>query len=133
VVGGVVGLLLIIGIIYILLRRNRHMPDQDQGQEAVDVPRTTQSPDKEIEPTSSPVKPDSTSAALFKRPVHGRAELDSKENEPVVNVVQADSTLLTEVHGEGRHGLHLEELDANGRYTGELHGDGRHSTGAELP
>jgi hypothetical protein len=125
--------LLIIGIIYILLRRNRLMPDQGQRQEVIDVPRTIQSPEKENVPTSSPVKPDSASAALFKRPVQGRAELDSKENEPIVNVVQADSTKLTEVHGEGRHGVHPEELDANGRYTGELHGDGRHFTGAELP
>jgi hypothetical protein len=125
--------LLIIGIIYILLRRNRHMPDQGQGQKAVDVPRTIQNPEKENTPTSSEVKPDSASAALFKRPLHGSEELDSKENEPIVNVVQAGSTQLTEVHGEGRHGLHPEELGANGRYTGELHGDGRHFTGAELP
>jgi hypothetical protein len=133
VVGGVVGLLLIIGIIYILLRRNRYKPGQVQGTEAVGVPRTSQAPEKEAAPTSSPIKADSASAALFKRPIHGRAELDSNGNEPIMNVVQADSTQLTEVHGEGRHGLRPEELDANGRYTGELHGDGRHFTGAELP
>jgi hypothetical protein len=131
----VVGLLLIIGIIYILLRRDRNNPTQSQGTEAVDVPQTSQAPEKETVPTISPVKPDvnSPSAAPFKRPIHGRAELDSKRNEPIVNAVQADSTQLSEVHGEGRYGLHAEELDASGRYTGELHGDGRHFTGAELP
>ena len=133
VVGGVVGLLLLIGIIYILLRRNRHKSGQGQGQEAAVIPQTTQGPEKEITPTFSPVKPESASAALFKSPVHGRAEPDGKENEPIVNVMQADSTQLTEVHGEGRNELRPEELDANGRYTGELHGDGRNFTGAELP
>lgn len=69
-----------------------------------------------------------THAAVFKKPAGGRAELGDKEDETIVNVAPA----VVEVHGDGRHGLRPDELDAEGRYIGELHGDGRHFSGSEL-
>jgi hypothetical protein len=127
----VLGLLLILGIIYIFLRRTRQSPEQAQEVTAI-LPSVHQQPEKLIVPIVSPVKSDSSPTAAFKRLVQGRPELDSTESKPE-NVAQADSTQLTEVQGEGRDGLRPEELDANGQYVGDLHGDGRHSTGAELP
>lgn len=63
----------------------------------------------------------------------GRAELDDKGIDPIVNVKPTDPTRSVEIQGEGRHGLRPEELDASGRYIGELHGDGRHINSSELP
>lgn len=87
------------------------------------------SPVSPVPLVSTDVKPVAAS-----KPRPGRAELDSKDGGPTVNVAQTDSTKPPELYGNARHGLRPKELDASGRYVGELHGDGRHATGGvELP
>jgi hypothetical protein len=142
---------LVIGGIFFYLRSQRKKAGQslNQGQnpEAAAANPTEQS-EKQVAPAVSPeklavkerpvspvspVSPPVDAAATAKKPTGGRAELMEKENEPFVNVAPVGTPNVTELQGEGRHGLRPEELDANGQYIGELHGDGRQFTGSELP
>jgi hypothetical protein len=151
IIGGLAAVALVIGGIFFYLHSQRKKAGQSQNQghnpEAAAANPAEQS-EKQVAPVVSsektavkerpvsPVSPVSSpvdAAANAKKPAGGRAEPVEKENEPFVNVAQVGAPNVTELQGEGRHGLRPEELDANGQYIGELHGDGRQFTSSELP
>jgi hypothetical protein len=136
VVGGLAALTLIIALIILYLRSQCKKSPQTQHREAAAIPAPIPPPAEQLEKqVSRPISPVSAVSAkvapdaAFKKPAGGRAELGDKEDETIVNVAPA----VAEVHGDGRHGLRPDELDAEGRYIGELHGDGRHLASSELP
>jgi hypothetical protein len=144
-VGGVGGAaLLLVGIFFILRSHRKKLgqgPNQGHNPEAgATYSPPTEQPEKQVAPVVSPEKLDVKERPVSpvspvlspvepaKKPVGGRAELMEKGNEPHVSVAPVAAPNVTELQGEGRHGLRPEELDANGNYIGELHGDGRQLT-----
>lgn len=152
--GGLGGAALLLGGIFFMLRSHRkelgHGANQGHYAEAgAAQPPPNEQPEKQATSTVSPVKqalqnerPVSPVSPILKpvepaepvkQLVGGRAELMEKQSEPGVSVTPAATPNMTELHGEGRHGLRPDELDSDGNYIGELHGDGRQPGSTELP
>ena len=129
VVGGLAGLALLIGALYILIRRRQKNSGQVQYQGVAAV----EQPERKNVPLVSSMSTGKTTAAALKPAGGGREELRNTYNSSMVDGALAGSGRPTELQTEGRYGLRPEELDEQGRYMGELQGDGSRGVRAELP